>query len=230
MSEKAARSEVSGAFSIWKSIIGRFSNRKWAKRPPDRRFQAHFLFESRSYVLSTFVERSTTIEELSCTATKQILITTTVFACLCLTSQLFTRLSAPKEIDETHGARFQVEEVWRSMTKFRNTTSLVQCIGLSAVGSSSYLYSFGDPFSASTTGDRFRLRRLGFRRPATGEKARCRDGAISKASKSTRRREATIAAHIRVRTICTFPTRRDAKFSISFHWWWYWWKSSFCWW
>ena len=50
MSEKAARSEVSGAFPIWKSIIGRFSNRKLAKRPPDRRFQVHFLFENRSLV------------------------------------------------------------------------------------------------------------------------------------------------------------------------------------
>ena len=30
---------------IWKSIIGRFSNRKWAKRLPDRRFQVHSLFE-----------------------------------------------------------------------------------------------------------------------------------------------------------------------------------------
>ena len=50
MSRNAAKSKVTGAFRIWKSIIGRFSNRKWAKRPPNRRLGVHFVFENLSLV------------------------------------------------------------------------------------------------------------------------------------------------------------------------------------
>ena len=41
MREKAAKSEGAGAFPIWKSIIGRYSNREWTKRPPNRRARVH---------------------------------------------------------------------------------------------------------------------------------------------------------------------------------------------
>ena len=37
-------------FTIGKVISGRFSNRKWAKRPPNRRRRVHFVFENRSLV------------------------------------------------------------------------------------------------------------------------------------------------------------------------------------
>ena len=39
MSETTTKSEVPGDFPIWKSTNGSFSNREWAKRPPNGRFQ-----------------------------------------------------------------------------------------------------------------------------------------------------------------------------------------------